>query len=66
MDRICCGIKAAVRDGRMMYRGVVMCENRCTWHGKWTDSKLQAMRDADRMAEQIFDLNHNVLTVKRP
>lgn len=65
MDGIQCGILASVRDGRLQYRGVVQCENRMTWRGKWTDSKLQAMREADKMAEQVYDLNHNVLVVKR-
>lgn len=65
MDGITCGILAAVRDGRLQYRGVVECENRMTWRGLWRDSKLQAMRDAGKQAETIYDLNHHVLTVKR-
>lgn len=65
MDGISCGIYAAVRGSGIQYRGIVECESRMTWRGLWRESKLQAMRDADKQAEIIYDLNHNVLTVKR-
>lgn len=66
MSQIWCDLVASVIDGRLMYRGVVRCEGRAEWKGRWTENKLQACRDADKMAEKIYDLNHNVLTVKRP
>lgn len=61
MDQIWCEIRAQIRDGRLVYRGIVRCGSGATWRGPFRDRKADAIADAERSAANLYAVNSSKL-----
>lgn len=47
------------------YRAVVRAGKEVKWRGEWRERQLDAIHDAERIAESLYDVNRDGLTIAR-
>jgi hypothetical protein len=61
MESMWCELRAQIKDGRLVYRGIVRCGTGAVWRGPFRERKHDAIADAERSAEKLYGANSHQL-----